>query len=133
MRRHGLAGLTLLACIAPVRAASGEWTPDAPLIAEVETAFKAQMANGMTDIGGHPARPPASLDGYVRTYAGETVDGERVVVGALVDGSILGKPPGIRTGAMASLPEVSDGGCGVMHLWYHVRTHKIESVCNFAI
>lgn len=124
----------LFASLSPVAAAGdGEWAPDAPLIAGIETAFRAQMASGMTDIGNHPAQAPASLDGYVRTYAGETVRGERIVVGALVDAAMLGKPPGIVIGTMETLPQVSDGGCGVMHLWYHVETHKIETVCNFRL
>jgi len=31
---------------------------------------------------------------------------------------------------MKELPSGFGGGCGMIHIWYHVATGKIESVCN---
>lgn len=123
--------LALAAAIAaPARAAEGEWQPDQALIAKIEAAFAPMMAAGLTDIGDHPVKALGPLAEYARFYAGETVKGEKVVVGGLLHG-ISDKPPGIYVVPMSGLPQVSGGGCGVVMLWYHVDSGKVESVCNF--
>jgi hypothetical protein len=29
------------------------------------------------------------------------------------------------------VPGGSGGGCNIIHVWYHVASKKLESVCNF--
>jgi len=129
MRRLFAPLIAFLLIVVPAAAGDGEWAPDAALIARIEAALPPILENGLTDPGDHPVSAPATLDKYTRLYAGETVKGERVVVGALVLG-IVG-PPGIKVVSMHGLPNISGGGCGVIMIWYHVATGKIENVCNF--
>lgn len=123
------AALALTSCPA---FAAGDWTPDDALVAKIETAFVPIMTAGLTNPGGRPAPVPATLDKYTRYYAGETVDGEQVVVGAfLYDWGRA--PAGIQFVTMKDLPGGAGGGCSIIHVWYHVATGKIESTCNFAM
>jgi hypothetical protein len=119
-----------VALVAPAHAADAEWMPDQALISKIETAFAPIVAAGLTDIGDHPVKARALLKDYNRYYAGETTNGEKVVVGSFTFGSIWGGTPGVHIVTMKELPSGFGGGCGMIHIWYHVATGKIESVCN---
>ena len=131
MKRITLCLLAVISAQAgPARAADGEWAPDQGLIAKIEKTFAPAMASGLTDIGGHSVKALAPLNHYSRYYAGETVKGEKVVVGSFVYGTTDAVPDS-HVVSMKELPRISGGGCGVIMIWFHVDSGKIESVCNF--
>src|SRR5262249_53206104 len=101
-----LCALALAAAVtAPPRAADGEWQPDQALIAKIEAAFAPMMEAGLTDIGDHPVKARGPLSEYTRLYAGETVDGEKVVVGGYLYRIATDKPPGAYVVPMSELPQ----------------------------
>jgi len=131
MKRSALYLLAFAVALAtPVRAADAEWAPDQALIGKIETAFAPIMAAGLTDIGDHPVKALAPLKDYSRYYAGETTNGEKVVVGSFTSGPFWEGTPGVHIVTMKELPSGFGGGCGMIHIWYHVATGKVESVCN---
>ncbi|MBI3675549.1 MAG: hypothetical protein HY243_02910 [Proteobacteria bacterium] len=132
MSKKLLAGLFLIAFgVGSASADVGGWTPDLTLVAQIETKFRPTMTDGsLTDIGGNFVRAEDPLDQYARYYAGETLDGERIVVGVLI--LSYGESPGVHIVTMQQLPITADGGCGMMHLWYHVKNQLLESVCNIS-
>ncbi len=132
MRTLFLTGLFLmLYAVIPANAADGEWAPDMALITQIEAKFAPSMSDGsLTDIGGRSATASEPFDHYARFYAGETVNGEKVVVGSFIYGFGEEKP-GIQIVTMEHLPGGAGGGCNMIHIWYHVATQRIESVCNF--
>ena len=132
MKRIALLLIAFAATLAaPARAADAEWAPDQELIIKIETAFAPIMAAGLTDIGNHPVKALAPLKDYSRYYAGETTNGEKVVVGGFLYGVRAEAVPGIHVVSMKELPSIAGGGCGVVMIWYHVDSGKIESICNF--
>lgn len=76
------------------------------------------------------------LDRYVRYYSGEWVDGARRVRGVFLVASIAaltqrGGVTGIRVVTSDDLPDISDGGCGVIELEYDVASdHVISLACH---
>jgi len=120
----------LFGLIAPAQAGEGEWAPDQALIGQIEAKFAPIMDAGLKDIGEHDVKAPAALGEYARYYAGETVKGEKVVVGSFVYGW-RSDAPGAHVVSMKELPSGAGGGCSMIHIWYHVATGEIESVCNF--
>jgi len=123
--------LSMFVCGAAAAAeAVAGWAPDEALIAQIETQVQALFAEGgFTDPSNSPANQSGSLDQYDRYYAGETVNGEQVVVGALV--SSYPERHQIHVVTMKELPRIYGGGCEVIHIWFHIETKKIERVCNF--
>jgi hypothetical protein len=105
-----------LACSAPMDTLSREWTPGAPLIAQVESQLR--MPAG------------ATLNGYTRYYYGTMNKAHRILVGVFVRED---KHPGIEitSKAKAKAPKMLDGGCGVVNLTYDIDQKRVVAIfCN---
>ena len=93
--------------------ARGAWRPDQHILTRLESSIKLPA----------DAKP---LTSYARYYAGASERGRRVVRGVLVQRS--DKKPGVSVVAPSDLPEIYDGGCGVIDLAYDVASEQIVSL-----
>jgi hypothetical protein len=109
-----LGALTLAA--SSVASAQSLGVPDAPTIAKLEAAV--QLPPG--------AQPLAS---YQRYYAYVGKPGHLLVAGAYVARGGLGNVHLVASADL--LPDIADGGCSVVYLWWDVATGKtIGAACN---
>ncbi len=106
-----------------VRAADVEWTPGAKDIAKLESVVNLSSATLISP----GSKPPAHLSEYARIYAGVTIHGRRMIRGVL----LLGTPTGASVVRETMLPEIMDGGCGIIYLLYDVEASRVASLrCN---
>ncbi len=93
------------------------WIPDAELVAQLETKIK--LPEG--------ARFPLSK--YSRYYTGVIINGLSGVLGELV---LNDKSKGVHiVDSQDKFPGIVDGGCGIIHLSYDIRSNKITKIeCN---
>jgi len=73
----------------------------------------------------------AKLDQYDRSY---TYMGDRSVIGIYVRTDLRGTA---HTGerqwvSQKQMPQIAGGGCSVVTVFYDPKTHKADSMCNFA-
>jgi hypothetical protein len=99
------------------------WTPDAKDIGKLESVLKLSRA----ELIASGTKSPAPLAKYARFYAGVMVNGHRRIRGAL----LLATPPGRRIVPEKDLPNIMDGGCGIIYLLYDPETARVIWVrCN---
>ncbi len=105
-----------VACSEPSDATAGRsWTPSKALISEIEASLDM------------PAKA-FPLDTYVRYFAGEVADNRRLVVGEFLHDP---ENAGVRIVEREKMPEVLDGGCGVVNLKYDIeRKEVLAFFCN---
>jgi len=105
-----------VACSEPsVATGTKSWTPSESLISEIEA--KLDM----------PAKS-FPLNTYVRYFAGEVADNRRLVVGEFLHDP---ENAGVRIVEREKMPDVLDGGCGVINLKYDIeRKEIIAFFCN---
>jgi hypothetical protein len=104
-----------------------EWTPDASVVARVDTqALTYELPKGFD-----------RLDYYARYYWGTVHDGRRVIEGSLIyslwvsDKSELGK---IHIVPESDAKGIADGGCTEVNVEYDVELNKITHIaCNYEL
>jgi hypothetical protein len=111
----------------------GSWTPSNRQIAELEGLLRLPVSPLFRPGGlSNPSRGEEGLvlRDYARHYAGVTEDDRRIVVGKFVTARWFDETAGIFIGSDAELPEIADGGCGVITVRYDPSTKEIRSWCN---
>jgi hypothetical protein len=113
-------GLTMALSVAAWASDAG-WTPDAKDIAKLESVLDLRSAE-------HFEGPsPEALAKYARVYTGVMVHGHRMIRGVL----LLGTPTGTSIVPEKDLPQISDGGCGIIYLLYDPGAARVISIiCN---
>ena len=118
--------LTLICIVALAATAATPtpfWTPSQTQVARLETLVKPK---GLT-------RKIRALGEYDRAYAGTTVSGRKIVEGrwALHGWTGAIPAPNPKIVSFDALPDILDGGCGVVTVMYDVATDKIVLLqCN---
>jgi hypothetical protein len=96
------------------------WIPDAATVALVESYAKTHMpVRDSSD----KAKPLAS---YARYYTGMTLKGRKIVFGEYV--AFSGHSVGVHIVPWDKMPGISDGGCGVVDLWYDVALARMVQI-----
>lgn len=78
------------------------------------------------------AKPPEGyrLNRYDRAYSGTYISGRKIIEGRWVEVA-HGQRPKVEIVAYDQLPNIADGGCSVVTVYYDVVTAKVASVhCN---
>lgn len=100
---------SLLAASRPALPAQGDFTPSLAQVALVEKAMVLPAG----------ARPLAD---YGRYYAGKAAGNKHTIIGVLM---LHAPTPGITFSDPAHLPNVFDGGCGVIDVEYEVEARLV--------
>jgi hypothetical protein len=75
--------------------------------------------------------PIKPLSSYQRYYAGVTRDGEPVIVGVLLSDSFdTSRTSERHIVSESELPEIYDGGCGMVRVTYHPQTKTVTAGCD---
>ncbi len=116
MRRGGalLVSVSLLAGVA--LAGEAHWIPNRADVVRLE----------------RQVMPPGGyrLDSYDRAYSGTYVSGRKVIEGRWVEVE-RGRKPRVDVVSYEKLPDIADGGCSVVTVYYDLATAKIAGVrCN---
>ena len=107
----GIGGAVIAALAGPGVASVPTWRPDANTIARIESKL-------VLPDGAHV------LAHYERWYAGEVVNGRKVIEGRF----LWSRRPFIRIVAPEKLPVNKDGGCDFVDLTYDVKDDKISAI-----
>ncbi len=117
MRRAGVLLLSaLLSCGAAV-AGEAHWLPSHSDVEKLEAQ----------------AKPPKGyrLDQYDRSYSGTFVSDRKVIEGHWIQVRTPGQKPRVTIVTYDQLPQVMDGGCSVVTVYYDLATAKVTGVaCN---
>ncbi|MBQ1559625.1 MULTISPECIES: hypothetical protein [Caulobacter] len=78
-------------------------------------------------------KPPRGyrLDQYDRSYSGTFMSGRKIIEGRWVQVDLPGQKPKVEIVPYHQLPDIADGGCAVVTVYYDVATAKVAGVaCN---
>jgi hypothetical protein len=126
-----VAAVSLAGPITAQPAPNLQWTPTAKIVAQLEKAIPPQE--------GFRRPKDLNLSDYDRYYTGSQVDGRKVILGLYVQirtRDSAQRPDSARTGQIhiapsQQLPLISDGGCGVIHVFYDPQTGSPPTLqCN---
>jgi hypothetical protein len=113
-----------------LQACAQAWTPDADVIAKLESSIKLPSLGVSTK---YPSGRSPVITEYDRYYMGYTDHGQRMIRGEFVmRPERTSVPTGIHlVPDLKKFPIVLDGGCAIVHIVYAVETARIMWVrCN---